>query len=159
MVPTLDDEIQELERKPVGRLRYMLVTLLFPAYNALGTSIAMLEGMRDGVLVGVVLELYRRERGKWPESLNELSPRWLPKLPVDRINGGPLGYRVVEDRPIVYSLGTDADDDGGRLPIDCNGDVRKYRVGLPAEIPVNATQVERSFRDGDWVIWSLVEKN
>ena len=82
-------------------------------------------GRREGALIGIALELYRREKGNWPESLEQLSPRWLPVLPIDRINGGPLGYRTSEKGAVVYSFGTDTDDDQGRPPEEST----RYEVG------------------------------
>ena len=81
--------------------------LMLPAVQPFRLGAERARGRAEGVMVGLALELYRRENGHWPESLDELSPRWIPSVPVDRINGGPLGYRIVDDRPIVYSLGAD----------------------------------------------------
>ena len=84
--------------------------------------------------------------GRGRASLEELSPRWLPAVPVDQINGGPLGYKIVDDRPVVYSLGKDGRDDGGRPPIDLPEHSERYPVGPP---DVKAVK-------GDWVIWSVI---
>jgi hypothetical protein len=154
-----EEEIQALENEPLGRLGYLFIHLLLPAYDALRINVAAADGKRDGTLIGIALELYHRKYGNWPTSLAELSPQLLPELPVDLINGGPLGFRIVHDRPIVYSLGVDSDDDGGRLPKDCQGDATKYRVSAPHEIPVETIDRVRHWHDGDWVIWSARNAN
>ena len=100
---------------PVSRFRYFFVMLLTPSYDTFLNRVVASDGNRDGVFIGLALELYHREHGKWPESLGELSPKYLPTLPADPITGKPLHYKVVSDRPIVYSVGVDGDDDGGRL--------------------------------------------
>ena len=42
---------------------------------------------RDGILVALSLEVYRRRHGSWPKTLNELSPDLLPTVPRDRFTG------------------------------------------------------------------------
>lgn len=134
------------------QLRYYPISLLAPGITPATNAFHRAHGQRDGVLVGLALELYRRDQGNWPASLEELSPRWLPKIPVDQINGGPLGYRIIDGKPIVYSLGVDSDDDGGRLPPCCEGDIAKYRVHSPYQ---REATPHASDEDGDWVLWSL----
>ncbi|NOZ40115.1 MAG: hypothetical protein GXP24_07805, partial [Planctomycetes bacterium] len=90
-----------------------------------------------------------------PVSLELLSPRWLPELPVDRINGGPLRYRVSEEGVVVYSLGTDTDDDQGRPPLEGSA---RYDVFSPSPITAGLAPSEVRKRDGDWVIWSTLKK-
>ena len=61
---------------------------------------------------------FHRKHNKWPATLGELSPQYLPQLPVDPITGRALHYKVDNDRPLVYSVGADGDDDGGRPTAD-----------------------------------------
>jgi len=124
----------------------MPLVLLMPATSAVRMHVERNAGRREGALIGIALELYRREHGDWPETLKRLSPKWLPELPIDRINGGPLGYRVSEDGVVVYSLGTDTDDDQGRPPEEST----RYNVFPPSP---NSDDFRK---DGDWVLWSTL---
>jgi len=144
--PSIDDEIRAIESEPFGKYRYLYVNLMLPAYDALRAAAVKLDGTRDGALIGIALELYHREHNAWPKTLQELSPRWLPELPVDRITGKPLGYTIVDDRPLVYSMGADGDDDGGRIPTE-NGEPNAHDAWLNN---MRSTPPP----DGDWVIWS-----
>ena len=110
-----NEELLSDQAGPIERYRYMFLRIMVPAYQTIWNKIAYIDGRRDGVLLGIALELYHREHSTWPKSLGELSPRWLPAVPVDRITGKPLGYKIVDDRPVVYSVGVDRDDDGGSL--------------------------------------------
>ncbi|MEO0530058.1 MAG: hypothetical protein AAF266_05690 [Planctomycetota bacterium] len=127
-----------------------------------------LDGEIHGLLIGVALELFRRRSGSWPSSLDELAPRYLPEVPVDPITGDSLGYKIVEGQPLVYSLGVDGDDDGGREPaiMDDSSQAARghvtlpdYRVGPPFHEPERSRKLAESpdFYDGDWVLWSLAE--
>jgi hypothetical protein len=145
---SLDDEMRAIRSDPLGKFRYLFVELLVPAFDKLWNKIIVSDGERDGVFVGLALELYHRKHSKWPESLAELSPQWLPQLPVDAITGQPLHYKVVDDRPVVYSVGADGDDDGGRRVTDDSA------LTLVPKAPTGSTP-----DDGDWVIWSTGKRN
>jgi hypothetical protein len=61
------------------------------------------------------LERYRLTNGSFPKTLEVLSPRYLGKLPADLVTGEPLKYRpTAEDRFILYSVGFNKTDDGGK---------------------------------------------
>lgn len=74
--------------------------------------------LRDAALVSIALELFRRRHEGWPERLEELVPAFLPALPLDQFDGQPLRYRLVDGKPLLYSIGEDRDDDGGRRHTD-----------------------------------------
>ncbi|HVT28990.1 MAG TPA: hypothetical protein VHE81_13325 [Lacipirellulaceae bacterium] len=141
---SLNKEVHSYEDGPISRYRYFLVSMLTPSYDTLLSRTVVSDAERDGIYIGLTLELYHREHHQWPKSLDELSPRWLPAVPVDPITGKSLHYKVVNDRPIVYSVGTDGDDDGGRIPRD---DAGKTDVSL-------ATPACSPPTDGDWVLWT-----
>ncbi len=56
---------------------------------------------------------FRREHGAWPATIQALEPM-LGSLPLDAFTGRPLQFSIRDDRPFVYSVGNDRDDDGGR---------------------------------------------
>jgi hypothetical protein len=145
-MPSLEDEVSALRSEPLGQYHYLFVLLLTPACDKFLNRVAGSDADRDGVFLGLALELYHREHRQWPQSLDQLSPQWLPAVPLDPITGKPLHYQVVNDRPIVYSVGIDGDDDGGRVPVDTAG---KPDASL-------ATPVGTTAMDGDWVLWTTM---
>ncbi len=56
------------------------------------------------------LELYRRQHGDWPRTLQQLVPEYLDAVPLDPYSGRPLRYIPGE---AVYSIGHNLNDDGG----------------------------------------------
>jgi hypothetical protein len=78
-------------------------------------------GYRDGVVVGIALELWRRRHGEWPRSLDVLAPEYLPAVPADRITGEAVKYVIAGGKPVVYSVGADRKDDGGRMGVGKDG--------------------------------------
>lgn len=68
--------------------------------------------------VALALERYRHAHQRWPTDLSELVPAFLPKVPLDTLDGKPLRYRRLADHVVVYSVGHDGKDDGGMLDKD-----------------------------------------
>ena len=60
------------------------------------------------------LRCYRAEHGKPPATLDELVPRYLKTLPADPFTGKPLIYRLQGTNWLLYSVGPDGVDDGGK---------------------------------------------
>jgi hypothetical protein len=70
--------------------------------------------MRHEVLeTAVAIKLYHAKHGEYPESLSDLTPDILPKVPVDEFTGKPLIYGRKGASFVVYSVGRDLTDDGG----------------------------------------------
>ncbi len=107
---------------------------------------------RDATLTAVALELHQRRTGVWPSTLTELSPTLLPSPPVDRLTGDPLRYRVVDGRPLLYSVGADRDDDGGRL-VNPRTSVHSTTWVQPVTEPQRTATGEYHAPDGDWVLF------
>jgi hypothetical protein len=155
-----DSELQAIKRDTLTKFRYCFIDLLLPAYDAIHNAVVKSDGARDGVLLGLALELCHRQNKQWPATLAELSPQFLPELPVDRITGKPLRYQIVDDRPVIYSVGVDEDDDGGRLPAECADDAESYLLQVAQHfIDPNQPSPPTERLDGDWFIWSTLKSN
>jgi hypothetical protein len=61
------------------------------------------------------LERYRLREGAFPEALAGLTPELLPEPPIDPWTDQPLRYRREGDSYVLYSVGPDGVDDGGRM--------------------------------------------
>lgn len=61
-------------------------------------------------------ERYRLAEHRWPADLGALVPRYLAAVPSDPFDGRPLRLRGLPDGIVVYSIGPDRIDDGGKLP-------------------------------------------
>ena len=95
-------------------------------------------------LAAIALERYRRDNGPWPTVLADLTPEYLARVPLDRFDGQLLRYRLVDGRPLLYSVGVDRDDDDGRPTPDNPRD---------AALWIASTGPLASHLDGDWVLW------
>lgn len=149
----VDLEIDRLcnRASALEKLRYLPVAIVMPALSRASMLAERATQERDAALVVLACELYRRHNSDWPASLGDLTPRYLPAVPVDRFDGQPLRYRLVDGQPVIYSIGADCDDDGGRVP-DTEGGrwrVREWHYVPYREEPLNDDQIP----DGDWVLW------
>jgi hypothetical protein len=66
----------------------------------------------------VAVERYRRANNRWPDRLSHLVPGYLSNVPLDPFDGKPLRYRCVDDGVVIYSLGSDGEDNGGKFDKD-----------------------------------------
>jgi hypothetical protein len=57
---------------------------------------------------------YRNDRDRYPEQLAELVPKYLAKMPVDQFTGMMPIYRRTEAGYLLYSVGPNVTDEGGR---------------------------------------------
>ena len=79
----------------------------------------------------IAVERFRRRHGKLPERLGQLVPEFLPKVPDDPYTGEPLRYLIEENGYVVYSVGPDGVDDGGKSD-DSRGPDLVFRVSRPS---------------------------
>jgi hypothetical protein len=76
------------------------------------------ETQNELLLVTLALRAYRLEHGAYPDTLAELVPAYLTRVPSDPFAlGGPLRYRREGGNYRLYSVGPDGKDDGGQ-PVD-----------------------------------------
>jgi hypothetical protein len=66
------------------------------------------------LLADLAIRRFRLEHGKDPETLAELVPKILHTVPIDPFSGKPLIYRPRPEGYLLYSVGFDRVDDGGR---------------------------------------------
>lgn len=113
---------------------YLLTALLTPVFDR-----AILNGLytaarRDG-MVAVMYAIERhRATGQWPLDL-------APCGVVDPWNEQPWRITLIDNQPVIYSVGNDGDDDGGRH----HDEAREWHAN-PDITP-----------DGDWVLWPSQE--
>ncbi len=77
----------------------------------------------DLVIVGLALRRYQIAKRKCPAKLEELVPTFMEAVPKDRFTGSPLVYRPAEKDYVLYSIGPNGKDDGGKTRIDDGDDV------------------------------------
>lgn len=68
------------------------------------------------ILLSLVLQAYKADTGKYPAGLTDLVPKYLKKLPTDPFgaNNSPFCYKRTGEKYLLYSVGPDHKDNGGK---------------------------------------------
>jgi hypothetical protein len=84
--------------------------------NTLLSRAAHAEATRRLIVTAIALERFSLKDKKYPQSLSELVPAFLPAVPVDFIDGKKLRYCLNESgRYVLYSVGLDGVDNSGQM--------------------------------------------
>jgi hypothetical protein len=118
----------------------LFARLLVPAVSSLAPKVARTQTAADLAVTACGLERFRLEEGHYPDELSQLVPAFLAKVPNDVIDGKPLRYRKEGQRFVLYSVGWNAQDDGGQVPSKPEGG-REFKRGIESAPP----------EPGDWV--------
>jgi hypothetical protein len=94
----------------------LLVRSLAPKLIKIAEGYQLSRAELRCAIVAIAAERYRRAGGRWPDSLEALQGAgYLREVPTDLYDGRPLRMRRLEDGLVVYSVGPDGQDNGGRL--------------------------------------------
>jgi hypothetical protein len=65
-------------------------------------------------IIALAIEQFRNQRGELPDKLDALMPGFLAEIPEDPFTGLELTYRRLAKGYLIYSVGRDRMDDGGK---------------------------------------------
>ena len=117
----------------------LMLKIQTPAIERVGQIAWRMKSGREALLTVLAVKRYEKEKGQYPANLSELvEAGYLKKLPMDPFSDGPLVYRKTESGFLLYSLGTNLTDEGGKLGL--RGGKRRMWAD-----------------DGDWVFWPVVK--
>ncbi|VAX39593.1 hypothetical protein MNBD_PLANCTO02-2652 [hydrothermal vent metagenome] len=106
----------EYRSKIVARI---FLPMLSPSYKLIFHAEQRLLIRQKLGAIHFQLELYKRKKGKYPASLKELVPNFLPAIPQERfVKGQELKYKSNGKSFKLYSVGIDGKDDNGVKPED-----------------------------------------
>ena len=100
------------------RARARQLTHLITGSIAMGAGVLNVESnrqtQRNLATLALALGGYRLDHGKYPKTLTKLAPEYLTEIPKDVFSDGDLHYKVEKDSYLLYSVGLNGKDDGGR---------------------------------------------
>ena len=100
----------------LARRTLMYLGGLSQAPLARGLRIAGIRCARTALSI----EGYRIGHDVLPPDLATLVPEYMKQVPIDPMDGNPLRYRRLERGYVVYSIGRDFKDDGGKIVVRHN---------------------------------------
>jgi hypothetical protein len=102
-------------RRGLGRqIGQFYLGLLLPALSTAVHAEDRNTANESMVPVVFALAAYRADHGIYPAALTALVPKYLPAIPEDLFSGGPIRYKREGQGYVVYSVGINRKDDGGR---------------------------------------------
>ena len=140
----LESFLSEHDR-PVLDDAYFMTRMLVPSAYSIIRQAILVEARNRLAIAAIAVERFRLQHGRVPDSLSELKPDFMSKIPVDPLDGADLRFRRDENGSgVLWSIGFDSKDDGGTVP------------SVPkAGRPRSATDYDRDNYLGDWV-WQYV---
>lgn len=97
-----------------GRTGDIMIALLMPAFEKAHDYNDRAEQIQVNLHVAFALAAYRADSGRFPAKLDDLAPKYLKQVPGDLFSGKPLTYKPTAKGYLLYSVGIDGKDDGGR---------------------------------------------
>jgi hypothetical protein len=118
--------------KAIGQV---LISMMLPAVSKLQDSADRDRQYHENLLLAFALARYQREHGHYPRNLAALAPKYVAEVPLDLFSGKALIYRTTEKGYLLYSVGVNGKDDGGREEgDDSQGDDITVRMPVPERV-------------------------
>lgn len=96
----------------------ILPKILYPNYKRAYKQNVLSRMEYGGILLAAALKLYKKEKGKYPESLSELAPDYLREIPKDPYSpDGKFVYKKNGNNVQLYTIGPDMKDGGGKAGV------------------------------------------
>jgi hypothetical protein len=92
----------------------MILHLAAPTFGKLAQKTAIAQAELKMAQITCALERYRVAHNQYPDELRALTPQFVAACPNDPIKGGQFKYRRMADTFLLYSIGWNATDDGGK---------------------------------------------
>ena len=107
----------------------IMTCLLVPAVVKVQHAADRTEQVHSNLHTAFALAAYRLDNGKYPKSLDALVPKYLAEAPHDLFSGKALVYRPDANSYLLYSVGINGKDEGGRnYDDDPQGDDLRVRM-------------------------------
>lgn len=96
------------------RIGQMFVALLLPAVSTVSNAEDRGAMKFDLTKLAFALAAYRADRGAYPARLADPVPKYVAKVPSDIFSAAELHYRLEDGGYLLYSVGGNGKDDGGK---------------------------------------------
>jgi hypothetical protein len=109
----LTNYLASADRIATGRF-YIFSSMFLPSLSRTTVSEASSQARIELAITALAVERFRHAQRRLPADLKELTPQFLEAIPTDPFDGAALRYRRLARGYVIYSIGEDGHDDGGR---------------------------------------------
>lgn len=106
--------LQNPRQAPSKMFGEMFAALMLPPMKHVCAAEQRGIARRAVLETGFALAAYRTDERKYPARLDQLVPKYVDRVPEDRFSGASLVYRPKSKGYVLYSVGPNMQDDGGR---------------------------------------------
>ncbi len=139
-LPAVDEKAHRIHLERAAAVEPALAKVTTTPFNFLAKMLAGSLGricdktgrgqaMVDLARVACALERYRLAHGQFPDKLEALVPQSLDAVPADLFDGKPLRYQHHGASYVLYSVGSNQTDEGGKLVLTPNGTQPQWEQG------------------------------
>ncbi|MEM9372790.1 MAG: hypothetical protein AAGA55_04025 [Planctomycetota bacterium] len=134
--------------------RFPILGILMPSMGSVVQTVHIARAHTGATLLTVAAHLHHRRTGNWPDDASELVPHLLPSIPEDPFDPGRSFRLLVRDgRLLVYSVGSDGDDDSGTIKPNEFGFINTRGVRNLSDRYPHDSVTPDPIKDGDWIIY------
>jgi len=107
--------------------RYLLIYILMPAVDRISEIAYRGRALHQATVTVLALKQWRLEKNEYPANLDELvMAGYLKEPPMDPFSNESLIYKKTDDGFILYSVGLNFTDDGGKSGKDSEGRIKRW---------------------------------
>lgn len=114
IVPTRAGLLFNSRKIATDRTSKILVGMMLPALEAAIIADDRLKTHSSMFNLALALAQFRAEHNGYPSTLKKLVPEYIPRIPADDFSGSEFVYRKTDGGYLLYSLGKNGRDDGGK---------------------------------------------
>jgi hypothetical protein len=105
----------EQSERPTGEsLAIALIGSIAPAVRKVEQTYDRCEQEQRNLDLAFALAAYHIDHGRYPAKLDDMAPKYLAAIPVDIFSGKPIIYKPSANGYLLYSVGPNGKDEGGR---------------------------------------------
>ena len=91
----------------------LILSLYLPHLSRTYKMGLCLESGKRATILTVALHQYHHQHGRWPAALGDCRLAGIENVQIDPVAKQPFGYKLVDGRPVLFSLGFDGINNGG----------------------------------------------
>jgi len=110
-----DQNYNWIPRLQIALASFVGVDYQTPATRTAADAVQRRDATLQLLIANLAIRLYREKYGRFPNDFEQLVPGFLKSVPVDPFSGNPVIYRQTNEGPVIYCVGVDGMDDGGRF--------------------------------------------
>ncbi len=111
-------DVEKIRAKVSEKIGMTYVSLLIPAFQLVGDAADRAEQIHRNGLLAAALAAHFADHQKYPDKLADLAPKYIGTVPDDIFSAKPLVYMKTDAGYLLYSVGVNGKDDGGKLISD-----------------------------------------